>query len=147
MADALLMPQSIGSIIGSLVSTAFNLGTMARDIANAPVHIKRLCSNAELCRKIVLTIKALLYQIETEGVNKDAQELIYVSTLATALVGCQEDLNLLEQEVEGLMKENMRIGKDNQVRWVWREKEIERHLKSLELRMQALNVALNILQV
>src|SRR5919199_5255694 len=144
MADALLMPQSIGSIIGSIVTTAFNLGTFARDIANAPAHIQRLCDDAELCRTTVLTVKALLYQIETEGVNKEAQELIYVSTLARALVGCLEVLNLLEQEVEGLMKENTRIGKDDQMRWIWREEEIERHLKSLELRMQALNIALNI---
>ena len=147
MADALLMPQSIGSIIGSIVTTAFNLGTLARDIANAPALMQRLCDDAELCGKTVLTVKALLYQIETDGGNKEVQELIYVSSLARALVGCQEVLNLLEQEVEGLMEENMRIGKDNQVRWVWREEEIERHLKSLELRMQALNIALNILNV
>src|ERR687886_1168121 len=103
MADALLMPQSIGSIIGSIVTTAFNLGILVRDIANAPAHIQRLCEDAELCRTVVLTIKALLYQIDKDGVNGDGQELIYVSTLARTLIGCLDVLNLLEREVKGLM--------------------------------------------
>ena len=147
MSDALIMPQSIGSIIGSILTSAFNLGVLARKIENAPDHIQRLGTEAELCKTIVLTIKALLYQIEADGVNKDAQELIYVSTLAKALVGCQEVLDSLEQEVEGLMKVNMRIGKDDRARWVWREEEINKQLKSLEAYKLALNIALNVLNM
>ena len=147
MSDALLMPQSIGSIIGSILTTVFNLGILARDIANAPAHIQRLCTEADLCRTTVLTIKTLLQQIENDGMDNDTQELIYVSTLAKALVGCQEALVLLEQGVQGLVKENIRIGADKRARWIWREEEIDKHLRSLDAHKLILNITLNVLNM
>ena len=147
MSEALIMPGSIGTIIGSILTTAFNLGILVRDITNAPVHIQKVCNEAESCRTMVITIRTLLYQIETDDMNKDAQESIYVASLAKALAECQETLGLLEQEVSSLVKENMRIGKEERARWVWREEEIDKHLKFLEQHKITLNVTLNVLNM
>ncbi|KAH7134541.1 hypothetical protein B0J13DRAFT_84587 [Dactylonectria estremocensis] len=146
MADPLSIAVSVFGLLGAGAKLIELLSTIARQ-SDAPP----LCRSAlnELCNVAAALGQLQHFLIDHMAVPTERREPVLLEQLAASLTGCvmtKDDLETLVDDVGLVYQESGISGVFDRVRWVRKEKDIEKLVQRLQNHKNSLNCMLTIFQ-